>query len=130
MDAAMNVGVFIQVVAVQRIDHHLRLLARGRVVEIDQRLAMNLPLQDREIFADFTDIERAVRHPSAARGEYLTGHLHSASFTLWLCGNQVNMKSLSVVRSGSSLIRCTSSLANAYVSKLRAASSPRPRERR
>ena len=42
MQAAMHIGVLRRVGLVQAIEHRLRLLRRGGVVEIDQRLAVNL----------------------------------------------------------------------------------------
>ncbi len=41
----------------QRVDHGLGLLHAGRVVEIDQRLAMNLSREDRELGTDVLDVE-------------------------------------------------------------------------
>ena len=53
----MHVGVFVRVVACDPVDHRLRLLRRGRVVEIDERLAMHRMMQDREVLADGLDVE-------------------------------------------------------------------------
>jgi hypothetical protein len=41
-------------------------------------------LQDREVFTNIPDIERAVPYLSAVRGKHLRGTIHHASFTLWL----------------------------------------------
>ena len=49
MHAAMNIGVVALVVAGDRVDHRLRLLRGRGVVQIDQRLAVHLLPQDREI---------------------------------------------------------------------------------
>ena len=57
VDAAMDVGVAADVVVHQRVEHGLRLLRRGGVVEIDQRLAVHLLVQDREIRAEARDVE-------------------------------------------------------------------------
>ena len=49
MHAAMDVGVVVLVIAHDRVDHRVRLLRGGRVVEIDQRRAVDLRVQDREV---------------------------------------------------------------------------------
>src|SRR6185503_19541194 len=56
MEAAMNVGVFLGVTPGDRVDHRLRLLGRCGVVEIDERLAIDLARQDWEIAADQFDV--------------------------------------------------------------------------
>ena len=48
-----------RLVAHEPVDHRLRHLARRRVVEKDQRLAVDLELEDREIGADALDVERS-----------------------------------------------------------------------
>src|SRR5680860_454435 len=53
----MNVSIFMRIGGIYRIDHHLRLLSGGAVVEIDQRLAVHLAREDREITAKIFDIE-------------------------------------------------------------------------
>ena len=47
----MDVGVVALVETAQRVDDGARFLARGRVVEIEQRLAVNLLVKNREILA-------------------------------------------------------------------------------
>ena len=42
MQAAMHVGIFVRIGVRDRVDHGLRLLRRGAIVEIDQRLAIDL----------------------------------------------------------------------------------------
>jgi hypothetical protein len=49
MQPAMDVGIFLRIGAGHGIDDHLRLLRRCPVVEIDKRLAVYLPRQDRKI---------------------------------------------------------------------------------
>ena len=51
VDAAMDIGVVVLVVMAQGVEHRARLLRGGGVVEIDQRLAVNLLVEDREIGA-------------------------------------------------------------------------------
>ena len=60
MQAAMHIGVLRRIGLVQAVEHGARLLRRGRVVEIDQRLAINLHRQDRKIRADAVDVIGAV----------------------------------------------------------------------
>ncbi len=55
---AMHVGVLVAIGAADGVDHLLGLLRRRRAVEIDQRLAVDLARQDREVGADFLDVER------------------------------------------------------------------------
>ena len=52
MQPAMDVGVFLSVGALDGVEHRFRLLRRGAVVEIDERLAVDLLREDREIGAD------------------------------------------------------------------------------
>ena len=52
VQAAMHIGVVVLVVMPEGIDHRTRLLRGGRVVEIDQGLAVYRFAQDREILTD------------------------------------------------------------------------------
>ena len=54
---AMDVGVGVAIVVVDRANHRLGLLARVRAVEIDERLAVHELAQDRKVGADSSDIE-------------------------------------------------------------------------
>ena len=62
MQAAMHVGVLRGVGLLQAVEHRLRLLRRSGVVEINERLAVNLRGEDREIRADAVDVVGAVGH--------------------------------------------------------------------
>jgi hypothetical protein len=53
----MHVGVGVGVEVDERVDDLLGLLGGSGVVEIDQRPAVDLPLQDWEVGADTLDIE-------------------------------------------------------------------------
>jgi hypothetical protein len=53
----MHVGVVALVVARDGVDHTARLLRRGRVVQVDDRLAVNFLIQDGEVGAYAFDIE-------------------------------------------------------------------------
>ena len=72
VQAAMHVGVFALVGLRHAIEHLPRLLRRGGVVEIDQRLAVDLQRQRRKIRAHAVDVVGAVRdcrmhaHPRAS----------------------------------------------------------------
>ncbi len=62
MQAAMHVGVFRGVGLLDAVEHRPRLLRRGGVVEIDERLAVDRHGEDREVLAHFRDVEAAVDH--------------------------------------------------------------------
>jgi len=73
MQSPMHVGVFGGVGVVEPIEHRLRLLRRGGVVEIDERLAIDLHGEDGKILADAGDVIGAVgdrrmhrHHPRAS----------------------------------------------------------------
>ena len=51
MNAAVNVGVIALVIIYQRIDDALGFLRRGGIIKVDERLAVNLLVKDREISA-------------------------------------------------------------------------------
>ena len=65
----MDVGVVVLVVAAQGVDDRARLLRGGRVVEVDQRLAVDLLLQDREVVADAAHVERGRPRPGGSAGD-------------------------------------------------------------
>ena len=57
---AMHVGVFARIRLLDAVEHRLRLLRRGGVVEINERLAVDLHRQRRKIRADALDVITAV----------------------------------------------------------------------
>ena len=59
--AAMDVGAIHLVEMADGVDHHGGLLRGGGAIQVDQRLAVNRLLEDREILADFFDVETGVR---------------------------------------------------------------------
>ena len=73
MNAAMDVGVVVLVIIAQRLDDCARLLRGRGVIEINQRMAMDLLIQDRKIGAQCSPIDLA----SAIRLE-CTGAIQSA----------------------------------------------------
>src|SRR5262249_37614136 len=60
MQATMHVGVFGRIGLVQAIEHGLGLLRRRGVVEINERLAIDLHRQRRKIVAELGDVVVAV----------------------------------------------------------------------
>ena len=61
VDAAMDVGVVLAVVVSDGVDDDARLLARRRRVEVDQRVPVDLLLEDREVAPQRVRVERADR---------------------------------------------------------------------
>ena len=59
MRGAMNVGILARVEIGDAVDHRLRLLRRRGVVEPDQRLAVDIFMQDREVAAEDMRVELA-----------------------------------------------------------------------
>src|SRR5581483_3772859 len=55
--AAVNVGVFGRVIVHDRIDDGLWLLRRGRIIEIDERLPVDLALENRKIGANTVNVK-------------------------------------------------------------------------
>src|SRR2546423_1203000 len=55
----MHVGVVVIVVIAQRFDDGARLLSRRRVIEVNQRMTVDLLIEDREIFPNGFPINRA-----------------------------------------------------------------------
>ena len=83
MQATMDVGVFARIGLGQPVEHGLRLLRRGGVVEIDERLAVNLHRQRREIGADLIDVvaavpDRGVRHAALARSQWMAAFISAS----------------------------------------------------
>ena len=60
MQTAMHIGVLGGVGLLDAVEHGARLLRRGGIVEIDERLAVNLHRQDRKIRPDAIDVIGAV----------------------------------------------------------------------
>src|SRR5262249_19751806 len=58
VDGPVDVGVVQLIVAAGRVDYRLRLLRGGGVVEVDQRLAVGLAVEDREVVADLLQVEQ------------------------------------------------------------------------
>ena len=52
----MDIGIFLRLALHDGVEHRLGLLRRGGIVEIDQRLAIDLARQDRKVAADGLDI--------------------------------------------------------------------------
>lgn len=56
VQATVNIRIFVGVAAGHSIDHRLWLLRRGAVVEVDERPAVYLAGEDREVATDLFDI--------------------------------------------------------------------------
>ena len=61
VEAAVDVAVVALVVVHERVDDGARFLGGGAVVEVDEGFAVDLLVQDREIGADFLEIEHGGR---------------------------------------------------------------------
>ena len=64
MDAAMNIGVVVFVIMHERINDAAGLLRRGGVVEINQRLAVDLLMENGKISAQFGPINHEILQKS------------------------------------------------------------------
>ena len=62
----MDVGILMPVKIRQAVNHRVRLLSGGGVIEPDQLPAVDPLLQDREILADQPRIERTLGNPEFA----------------------------------------------------------------
>ena len=58
MGAAVHIGVHRAVVVLQHVQHRFRFLGGGTVIQIHQRLAVDLLIQDRELCAKGCHIKR------------------------------------------------------------------------
>ena len=128
MHAPVDVGVVALVDRGLGLDHRARLLRRGGVVEVDERLAVDGLAQDREIPAHPLHVQGARRR---GRGGVVGGRAHASAS--WICaawGSRDWRKAVRPVRIASTWIRPTTSLAKAKVKSARAAASSIPRERR
>ena len=130
----MDVGVFHLVGVIDGVEHRARLLRRGAVVEIDQRLAVDLAEQDREIGADRLDVVGA---PPALRSVSLTIAVMIASSAASAPHQPSAPRSRRAWRSADSASRrrssSTLSIASPMklsISSARASASGMPRERR
>jgi hypothetical protein len=61
VNPAVNICVVLTIKIIDCVNHCERPLRRSRSIEIDQRFATHLPLQDRKIPADAVDIESRLR---------------------------------------------------------------------
>ena len=117
MDAAMDVGVDVRVVALQRIDHRLRLLRGGGIVEIDQRLAVHRLAQDGKILAPAGDIACHCDW----REQYFRFHFHHNSPKRVVLRQTSQQNFFKPGRKDATRMRSMTSCAKACTSSLRAA---------
>ena len=64
VDSPVDVRVVVLVVVDERVDHLPRLLRCRRVVQIDKRLAIHLPLQDREVLPNAMNVQCHAANPA------------------------------------------------------------------
>src|SRR5258706_677968 len=119
---AGNIGILRAVVTAHRIDYRLRLLTCRPVVQIDQRFAMYLLLENRKIGANSRHIESNLSHGFIV---LLRKRFHQHVYHLPKRPTRYSSKRS---RKDAILIRPTTSLANAKLSMLRDLSTSSPRE--
>src|SRR5262249_16714224 len=123
MYAAMDIGIFGQIGMTDRIDDNLWLLGRGGIVEVYQGLAVNVLLENREVFPDLVNIDhgwgvvcsRLASRSSLEmhRGDYLAGCTHKSSLITRPPVIRANTASLTVSRIPGDLMPSRISLQNA-----------------
>ena len=124
----VNVGIELRVVARLTIEHALRLLAGGGVIEVHERLAVHGPAQDRKILAQPRHVEGRAWCGGAQCAQFARRAFHNNSFTC--SGSRPRNSCSRRARSGAQLTRVATSSAKANVSSVRADASSSPRERR
>ena len=137
VQAAMNVGVFEAIDMVHRLDHGARLLRRGGVVEIDERLAVDLAIKDREVGANALDIIRragdAARHGWTRRLALVSFLARTYRHQLPFAGadlcSQPRASSAKASRRSSRSTLSSASPINDSISRARACASEMPRVR-
>ena len=133
---AADVGVVVAIEVVHCLDHRRRLLPGIGRVEVDQRLAVNLARQHWEIAADLGPVDALSPFPClppkgtsfGARGKVGSGALQTHASSNF--SSAASSVAVSCSRSLESSITTSVSRQNAAVSKARACSAGRPRERR
>ena len=130
MHTAMHIGVVVLEALALGIHRHSWLLRTGRAVEVNQRLVIDMLREDGELGADPLHVERLDRWRSRFLARTHGSLRHIASLTTSADVRRENISFSTSARTDSTLIVSTNSLANAHVSRLRAASKLMPRERR
>ena len=128
--AAMDVRIFLRVIANDPIDHRLRLLRRRRVVEIDERLAADMPVENWKVFTNRMNVESLGNTCDLRSATCDLTHRSTPRSSGSRSGSCWNIERRICSRTTSALMRSTISLANACTRRPRASSSPTPRERR
>src|SRR5262249_45209950 len=116
--AAMHIGVLAAHRCRHRLNDGFGLLSACGVVEIDERRTVDRARQDRKLRADGADIERALELFG------ILGSVHDGAPP-----SQVRMRETISSRTSGGAQPGTVSLRNAPISRARASSSGRPRER-
>ena len=64
MHASMDVGIVLTIEIGNRVNDHVRLLSRGGIVEIDERLSVHLSTEDREVRTHACHVQASGHWPS------------------------------------------------------------------
>src|SRR3954451_24752489 len=123
VDTSMDIGVLGSVKARDGIDHYLWLLSGSRIVEVDQRPAVDVFTQNREVFPRPVDIKRLAAVGDQRRSDGVGNGRRGR--------HRVPRRSLSnrssSTRTGSSATSPMTSAAKAYVSSRSASRAGTPR---
>ena len=65
VNRTVNVGIGMGVIGAHGVEDNLRLLGGGSVVEVDQRVAVDLALQNGELVANVQTLTSSIRTPNA-----------------------------------------------------------------
>src|SRR5215472_13322087 len=76
--AAMDVGVIVAIIMFDGLDHGQRLLRGGRVIQVDQRLAVNALVKNRKVATDLLDI-KSVPHGFTSSARNFSDGAHPTS---------------------------------------------------
>src|SRR5262249_41534657 len=97
----MDVRILGAVVVVERVDHRLRLLGRGRVVRVDEGLAPHRVGRDGKVLADPLDGERLAQRGGRRGAAQLGSKGHDASLASEPVSTVASSEASSWARSGS-----------------------------
>src|SRR5262249_61243830 len=78
MHATMDVGIIVPIKMFDGLDHCQRLLRGGRVIQVDQRLAVNALVKNRKVATDLLDI-KSVHRSFRSSARYFCGGAHPTS---------------------------------------------------
>ena len=131
----MHIRVLEAIDVVHRLDHRARLLGGGRVVEIDERLAVDVAVEDREIGTDALDVVGVAngRGRAGRRALQFLGVVRSDCHHALVAGGRSSSHSRArLINASRTSSRSTFPIAspiNDSISSARASRSGMPRER-